>query len=80
MIFNDMQERIAFNRRVFFNTIKLVWAVLILYFWLKLWVANIWEDVNYLMGKYYNEVTPVDTVYNEDWMSNLWVHNITDVE
>lgn len=80
MIFNDMQERIAFNRRVFFNAIKLVWAVLILYFWLKIWVANIWEEVDFLMGKYYNEITPVDTTYNEDWMSNLWVHNITAVE
>jgi hypothetical protein len=80
MIFNDMQERITFNRKFFFNAIKLVWAVLILYFWLKISAWNIWEDVNFLAWKYYNDITPVDYEYNEDWTIGLWVHNISDME
>lgn len=78
MIFNDMPERITFNRRFFFNTIKLVWAVLILYFWLKISAWNIWEDVNFLAWKYYNDITPIDYEYNEDWTNELWMHNISD--
>lgn len=80
MIFNDMQERIAFNSKACFNIIKLVWAVLILYFWLKLWVANIWEDVDFLVWKYYEETSPIDVSYSDDWISNIGMHNITDAE
>ena len=80
MIFNDMQERITFNCTTIFNIIKLVWAVIILYLWLKISAGNIWEDANFLVWKYYNEVVPVDASYNEDWVSNMGMHNITDVE
>lgn len=80
MIFNDMQERITFNRTTIFNIIKFVWAVIILYLWLKMSAWNIGEDVDFLAWKYYNEVTPSDASYNEDWMSNLGMHNITAVE
>ncbi len=80
MIFNDMQERITFNSKACFNIIKLVWAVLILYFWLKLWVANIWEDMDFLVWKYYEEVSPIDASYSDDWVLNMGMHNITDVE
>lgn len=80
MIFNDMQERITFNRTTIFNIIKFVWAVIILFLWLKMSAWNIGEDVDFLAWKYYNEVTPSDASYNEDWMSNLGMHNITAVE
>ncbi len=80
MIFNDMQERITFNCTTIFNIIKLVWAVIILYLWLKISAGNIWEDANFLVWKYYNEVVPVDDSYNEDWVFNMGMHNITDVE
>ena len=80
MIFNDMQERITFNRRTFFNAIKLIWAVLILYFWLKISAWNIWEDIDLLDWKYYSEVAPFDTLYNNDWVANLWMHNVTATE
>jgi hypothetical protein len=80
MIFNDMQERITFNRTTIFNIIKFVWAVIILYLWLKISAWNIGEDVDLLVWKYYNEVTPSDASYNGDWMSNLGMHNITDAD
>ena len=80
MIFNDMPERITFNRRATFNIIKLVWAVLILYFWLKISVLNIWENTSLLTWKYYDEISPVDYEYNEDWANELWVHKVSEVE
>ena len=80
MIFNDMPERITFNRRATFNIIKLVWAVLILYFWLKISVLNIWENTSLLIWKYYDEISPVDYEYNEDWANELWVHKVSEVE
>ena len=80
MIFNDMQERIIFNRKACFNVIKLVWAVLILYFGLKISAWNIWESVDFLAWKYYDNVAPVEYDYNEDWSNELWMHNVSDVE
>lgn len=75
-----MQERITFNRTTIFNIIKFVWAVVILYLWLKISVWNIWEDVDFLGWKYYDDINPVEDNYNELWIDQLWVHNISDVE
>lgn len=80
MIFNDMQERIAFNRRVFCNVVKLVWAVIILYLWLKISAWNIWEDVNFLIWKYYDTTSPSSVEYNSDWVQSVWIHNISATE
>lgn len=80
MIFNDMQERAMLNSSKIFNAIKFVWAVIILYLWLKISVWNIWENVNLLTWKYYDEVSPVDYEYNEDWTNEIWMHNVSDVE
>lgn len=63
-----------------FNVIKLVWAVIILYLWLKISVWNIWEDVDFLGWKYYDDTKPVDYEYNEDWENWLWMHNVSEVE
>ena len=77
MIFNDMQERIAFNSKMFFNVIKFIWAVLIIFLWLNLYVKNSGEDTNFLNNVYYDEVSPADNVYNENWLEGVWMHNIS---
>lgn len=63
-----------------FNVIKFVWAVIIFYLWLKLSVWNIWENTNFLTEKYYDGTSQIEYEYNEDWVNELWVHNISDVE
>ena len=80
MIFSGMQERIMFNRRTVLNVIKLIWAVLILYFWLKISAWDIWDDTSFLVWKYYNDISPVNYEYNEDWVNGLWIHNVSDTE
>lgn len=80
MIFNDMSERITFNRKTFFNIIKLIWAVLIIFLWLKLHIQNSWEYTDFPNNIYYDEIVPVENQYNENWLEWVWMHNISASE
>ena len=80
MIFNDMQESTIINRNKLYNVIKFIWAVIILYLWLKISVWDIWETVNFLTWKYYDDISQIEYEYNEDWANEIWMHNISDLE
>lgn len=79
MISNDMQK-VVWNKKVIFNTIKLLWAVLIIFFWLKLYVQNSGEQMDFSNDIMYDEVSPAENDYNWEWLSWVWMHNITQVE
>lgn len=41
---------------------------------------DIWENTNFLTWKYYDDVSPIDYEYSEDWVNEIWMHNISDTE
>jgi len=53
MIYNDMPKVIK-NKNAFLNLLKLLWAVIILYLWIKLSVYYIWENTNLAEEELYN--------------------------
>lgn len=75
-----MPEGTTINHNKLCNVIKFVWAVVIFYLWLKISVWNIWENTNFLTEKYYDDVSQIEYEYNEDWVNELWMHNISAVE
>ncbi len=75
-----MLEKKTLNSQKIFNAIKLVWAVLILYFWLKLGVWNIGENVDFLAWKYYEDISISSISYSPEWANELEVHNVSEVE
>jgi hypothetical protein len=74
MILNDMLKVIK-NRKVFFNFLKLLWAVIILYLWLKLSVFYTWEKTDLLEDKLYETISTGGQIFDEEWLDFVWKHD-----
>jgi len=66
------------SKRLFFNFLKLLWAVIIFYLWLKVSVHQIWEDSSILYERLYQTISQTSVEFSEDWQEMLWKHDVAD--
>lgn len=69
------------NKKIIFNILKLIWAIVFLYLWRTLYVSNIWENISFtddmLSGAvvtWNNGVESLDAELQEV----IWKHNSSD--
>lgn len=65
-----MQNNIS-NREKIWNILKLIWAVLIIYFWLKLFVYDSWEKLNFDKD-YLDDGLESDEIHNSSSFDSVW--------
>lgn len=68
--------KIINNRTKFFNILKLLWAIIILYLWIKLSVYYIWEKTNIAEETLYNVISTGEQIFDEERKENLDKHDV----